>query len=223
MNLDPTQPPNDVDGVYAYTLVEYGVYKPEPILKIFREKEIKRSFLDAYKSNAPFSFLTEVEKFLEWNVLGDEIRELGIDVRPEIEEFGETFTKVANRVNLFSSYPEWDLGLIPDGFKALIEDKTRLFCGRGFVFERLQEFLDSMPKGYFAVIGDAGMGKSAIASKYVLMTKCCCYFNVFSVGSNTPGQFLSSIRNQLIRRYFLQNADNANLPTLLQKACEKLP
>lgn len=31
-NLDPAHPPDDFDGVYAYTLVEYGVYKPEPIL-----------------------------------------------------------------------------------------------------------------------------------------------------------------------------------------------
>lgn len=41
LKLDPVQPPKSVDGVYAYTLVEYGVYKPELILKLFRERDKK--------------------------------------------------------------------------------------------------------------------------------------------------------------------------------------
>jgi hypothetical protein len=44
LKLDPTQPPKDVDSVYAYALVEYGLYKPEPIRNLFGEKEIKNAF-----------------------------------------------------------------------------------------------------------------------------------------------------------------------------------
>ena len=44
LKLDPTQPPKDVDGVYAYALVEYGVYKPEPILKLLEKKRLKTLF-----------------------------------------------------------------------------------------------------------------------------------------------------------------------------------
>jgi predicted NACHT family NTPase len=44
LKLNPTQIPDDVDGVYAYTLVKYGVFKPEPILKLFREKVTKDYF-----------------------------------------------------------------------------------------------------------------------------------------------------------------------------------
>ncbi len=72
------------------------------------------------------------------------------------------------------------------------------------------------------MIGDAGMGKSAIAAKYVLATKFPCYFNVFAEGRNKPEKFLASIRQQLIKRHSLQNADNADLRTLLQKASEEL-
>ncbi|WP_373524945.1 transcriptional regulator [Nostoc sp.] len=66
------------------------------------------------------------------------------------------------------------------------------------------------------------MGKSAIAAKYVLATKFPCYFNVFAEGRNKPEKFLASIRQQLIKRHSLQNADNADLRTLLQKASEEL-
>jgi predicted transcriptional regulator len=66
------------------------------------------------------------------------------------------------------------------------------------------------------------MGKSAIASKYVLATKFPCYFNIFAEGRNKPEKFLVSIRQQLIKRYSLQNAENADLRTLLQKISEKL-
>lgn len=72
------------------------------------------------------------------------------------------------------------------------------------------------------MIGDAGMGKSAIAAKYVLATKFPCYFNVFAEGRNNPEKFLASIRQQLIKRHSLQNADNADLRTFLQKASEEL-
>ncbi|MEH2326836.1 MAG: hypothetical protein V7K32_25390 [Nostoc sp.] len=96
----------------------------------------------------------------------------------------------------------------PKKFKALMFEKTRLFCGRDFVFNAIQDFFKTQAKGYFTVIGDAGMGKSAIAAKYVLATRYPCYFNVFAEGRNKPEKFLASIRKQLIKICSLQNADN---------------
>ena len=37
-------PTNDFDGVYAYTLVVYGIDKPKPILEFFRHGYIKNAF-----------------------------------------------------------------------------------------------------------------------------------------------------------------------------------
>jgi transcriptional regulator with XRE-family HTH domain len=114
--------------------------------------------------------------------------------------------------------------LLPEEFKALIEEKTRLFCGRKFVFEAFEQFLEQQPKGYFTVVGEAGMGKSAIAAKYVLDHQAICYFNVLAEGRNRPELFLKSIRHQLIHRYQLEGAEaeKANLATLLEKASQKL-
>ncbi|WP_292847041.1 hypothetical protein [Nostoc sp. NMS8] len=51
LKLNPTEIPDDVDTVYVYALVTYGVFKPEPILKAFREKATKDSFWGAYTNN----------------------------------------------------------------------------------------------------------------------------------------------------------------------------
>ncbi len=96
---------------------------------------------------------------------------------------------------------------LPEEFEALIEEKTRLFCGRKFVFEAFEQFLEQQPKGYFTVVGEAGMGKSALAAKYVVENQAICYFNVLAEGRNRPELFLESIRHQLIRRYQLQGAE----------------
>lgn len=109
----------------------------------------------------------------------------------------------------------------PDEFKPLIEEKLKSFCGREFVFAKFQEFQQNHSKGYFTVVGDAGMGKSTIAAKYVSQHNCPCYFNILAERRNRPEDFLKSIRQQLIQRYALQNVDDTNLLGLLVKAREK--
>lgn len=230
LNLDPVQPPKDLDGVYVYAFVEYGVGKPEPILKLWREKEIKKAFWDAYNFNCPLAFLKETKQLLcpqgQETQLGAEIREAKIDFRSELEEFGQKFIEVAKRTKSqeFEPYPDWELDIYPKMFKPLIEEKTRIFCGRNFVFKAFEEFLNKNSKGYFTVVGDAGMGKSAIAAMYVFNNEQLppCYFNIRATGQNKPELFLESIRQQLIKRYPLANAQKDDLTTLLQKVSEKL-
>ena len=111
---------------------------------------------------------------------------------------------------------------LPPEFESLIAEKIRTFCGRQFVFKAFQDFIKENPHGYFTIIGDAGMGKSSIVSKYVSEHKSPCYFNILVEGRNRPELFLKSIRQQLIHRYELQNSADADLPTLLAKVAGKL-
>ncbi|OKH44378.1 LuxR C-terminal-related transcriptional regulator [Scytonema sp. HK-05] len=112
---------------------------------------------------------------------------------------------------------------IPPEFERLIKDKTESFLGRKFVFDAIEEFFSKNPKGYFTVVGDAGMGKSAIAAKYVLDNPAAiCFFNIRAEGMNRRELFLKKIRQQLISRYQLQDAGDADLSTLLTKASEKI-
>ena len=225
LGLDPIQPPNDTISVYIYALIEYGVYKPEPLLKLFREKEIQKAFWKDFNADHPLILTPEIEHFLDWNILGDEIRELeNINIRQEFEEFYQVFVSVAKRTRTPAEvlrdrdqrYP------YPPEFQSLIEEKIKSFCGRGFVFAKFEEFINANKKGYFIVKGHAGMGKSTIAAKYVIEHQTICYFNVLVDGSNRPELFLASIRKQLINRYKLANVETADLSTLLTEATAKL-
>jgi DNA-binding XRE family transcriptional regulator len=111
---------------------------------------------------------------------------------------------------------------LPPEFEPLIKEKIKTFCGRKFVFKAFEQFLNTNPNGYFTVVGDAGMGKSAIAAKYVFDHQAICYFNILAERRNRPELFLKSIRQQLINRYQLQDAGDANLATLLAKVSQKL-
>ncbi|MDZ8055724.1 MAG: NACHT domain protein [Aulosira sp. ZfuVER01] len=223
-NFDPAQPPKDVDGVYIYSLIEYGVGKPEAMLNLFREREIKKAFWSAYTSNNPLGFVKEVEKFLQGNDLEFDIRLKRIELRSELEEFGEIFIQVAKRSKSkeFEPFPEWNLDEYPTEFKSLIKEKIRSFCGRQFVFDAFHKFCDQNRSGYFTVVGDAGMGKSTIAAKYVWDYTSPCYFNIRSDGRNRAELFLESIRKQLIKHYQLQNVEKANLADLLEQVSKKL-
>jgi predicted NACHT family NTPase len=95
--LNPEHPPSDFSGVYAYALVEYGVGKPRQLLEIFRHEEVKQAFRKAFDHNNPSILLSEVDTFLDSYSLGDEIRDLGLDVRREVAEFATVFIEVAKR------------------------------------------------------------------------------------------------------------------------------
>ncbi|MBE9185932.1 NACHT domain-containing protein [Microcoleus sp. LEGE 07076] len=96
-NLDPEHPLPDFSSVYAYTLVEYGVGKPKPILELFRESEIKQAFRQAFDRNSPAIFLKQGEDFLDTYALGDEIKDLGLDIRREFAAFSAVFIAVTKR------------------------------------------------------------------------------------------------------------------------------
>jgi transcriptional regulator with XRE-family HTH domain len=117
-------------------------------------------------------------------------------------------------------YPQRQL---PAEFERLIYEKTQLFCGRKFVFDAIEDFLQNNLNGYFTIIGDAGMGKSAISAKYVLDNpETICFFNIRAEGTNRPELFLKKIRQQLIDRFQLLDVADADLSILLTKAKEKL-
>ncbi|NMF65536.1 XRE family transcriptional regulator [Brasilonema octagenarum] len=118
---------------------------------------------------------------------------------------------------------DWNPQQIPPEFERLIKDKTESFSGRKFVFDAIEEFFSNNPNGYFTVVGDAGMGKSAIAAKYVLDNpEAICFFNIRAEGMNRPELFLKKIREQLMNRYQLQDAADTDLSTLLIKASERI-
>lgn len=94
-------------------------------------------------------------------------------------------------------------------FTRYIEEKTRGFVGRQFVFDAVEQFINNNPQGYFFVRGDPGIGKSALAAQMVKTNGYLHHFNIRSEGINKATDFLKNICAQLIAVY---NLDYTTLP-----------
>jgi hypothetical protein len=95
---------------------------------------------------------------------------------------------------------------VPDDFRWIIEDKTKGFVGREFVFDAIEELFQQQRKGYFIIEGDPGMGKSSILAEFVRRNDCIVYFNQRNEGITSAEQFLRSVCIQLIEGYGLSHS-----------------
>ncbi len=88
-------PANDFDGVYAYTLVVYGIDKPKPILEFFRHEFIKSAFRKSFEQRDTSILEKETESFLDWNDVGKEILAIDYDPKREFDDFSKQFNLAA--------------------------------------------------------------------------------------------------------------------------------
>jgi DNA-binding CsgD family transcriptional regulator len=208
-------------------------YYEEPQSNITPSDSGKAKLKEAYKkAGFTIATLAEAAKASE-----DQIKYLIGQNRPNITQVDRfVIENVVNAINAglekngidekltpSDIVDNWYPPLIPTEFKNVIDDKTQIFCGRKFVFNAITEFIKDHQSGYFTILGDAGMGKSAIAAKYIVdHPGTICFFNIRAEGRNRPDVFLKLIRQQLVDRFKLQNAENDDLSTLLTKASGKL-
>ena len=91
--------------------------------------------------------------------------------------------------------------------ETIIEDRTKDFTGRKFVFEEIGRFLHKNPKGYFVLEAEPGVGKSSIMAKLVLLLKrrCVTHFNSRSDGIVDAKTFLENACIQLIDGFKLSD------------------
>lgn len=121
-------------------------------------------------------------------------------------------------------------GLITD-VSEIIDEKTRGFVGRGFVFAAAQRFLAEAPRGYLRIEGDPGIGKTALAAELVRRHGHVHHFNRRSEGIVRPEAFLANVCAQLIAAYGLEHAtlppsalrDAGFLSGLLHEVSRRLP
>lgn len=115
-------------------------------------------------------------------------------------------------------------------FTRYIEEKTRGFVGRQWVFSKVEHFMDDNPRGYYFIIGDPGIGKSALAAQMVKQNGYVHHFNILANGICRPLQFLKNVCAQLISTYELdytalppEAAEDAGfLEKLLEEVSNKL-
>jgi hypothetical protein len=89
--------------------------------------------------------------------------------------------------------------------ETIIQDRTKDFTGRRFVFEEIGRFLQTNRKGYFVLEAEPGVGKSSILAQSVLMMRrrCVTHFNSRSDGIVDAKTFLENACLQLIEGFKL--------------------
>jgi hypothetical protein len=90
-------------------------------------------------------------------------------------------------------------------YSRYIEEKTRGFVGRQFVFDAITQFTYQNPRGYFIVRGDPGIGKTAVTAQLVKTGGHIHHFNINAEGISKADQFLRNLCAQLIARYNLNH------------------
>jgi hypothetical protein len=116
-------------------------------------------------------------------------------------------------------------------FRSLVDERTKDFVGREFVFDGIQQALagGEFASGYLLIRGEPGIGKTAIAAMLVLRGSYVHHFNIAPENIRSPQQFLENVCAQLIVRYGLDHPrlppqageDSGFLSQLLMEAADR--
>lgn len=116
-------------------------------------------------------------------------------------------------------------------FERLVDERTRNFVGRDFIFRAVDELLEDpeFASGYILIRGEPGIGKTALLSQLVKTRGYVHHFNIAPQNIRSTRAFLENVCAQLIVRYQLPHAmlppeaaqDSAFLTQLLAEAAER--
>lgn len=142
--------------------------------------------LDAIAADAEVAteFLASIELQLE------ELIEL-IDTR-----FGELIAHIVNAPDKIRDQIYY--------FDRYVGEKSAGFVGRQWVFDAVNRFIHDNQRGYFFVIGEPGIGKSALAAQMVKREGYVHHFNIRAERINKASTFLRNVCAQLIAEYDLE-------------------
>lgn len=135
-------------------------------------------------------------------------------------------------VNIYGRVPTTLRAHVRDRhFLPLITDRTRDFLGREFVIKDIDRRIASGESGYVTVLGEPGIGKTALAAHLVEERGLVHHFNVASAGISSDETFLGNICAQLIGHFGLEVQhlpdhalrDSGFMLTLLSDAAARFP
>ena len=116
-------------------------------------------------------------------------------------------------------------------FQRLVDERTRAFVGREFVFAAVDRLLaeQDFPSGYILLRGEPGIGKTALLCQLVKTRGYVHHFNIAPQNIRSAATFLGNLCAQLIVRYELDHpvlppdatTDSAFLSQLLAEAAER--
>jgi predicted NACHT family NTPase len=96
VEIQPNLLPSDFDSVYAYSLIEYGIDKPIPILELFRHEQVYKAFRQSFENRDTSVLEREAEVLVEWHVVIEDLSLIGIEPRREFACFSAVFIEVTD-------------------------------------------------------------------------------------------------------------------------------
>ena len=92
-------------------------------------------------------------------------------------------------------------------FEKLVDERTRNFIGRDFIFRGIDELLidPDFGSGYILIRGEPGIGKTALLSQLVKTRGYVHHFNIAPQNIRSARAFLENVCAQLIVRYRLDH------------------
>ncbi|MDB9386780.1 AAA family ATPase [Microcystis aeruginosa] len=126
---------------------------------------------------------------------------LKVDVTDIVDP--EEWNRLQNSVNPHNPAEELKRHIPEQTFKNIVDDKTREFVGREYIYDQIDEYLkdESFPSGYIILKGEPGIGKTALMAKLVEDREWIHHF--VTEGTDSTESFLASICSQLIVKYEL--------------------
>jgi transcriptional regulator with XRE-family HTH domain len=174
-------------------LKELGINQTELAQKCYlSEKTIERLF---QKRNIDRANLKDVCDFL------------GVTVSEVVDP--DEWNRLQNPVNPHNPAGEFnqiEQHIPRQIFKNIVDDKTREFVGREYIYDQIDEYLkdESFPSGYIILKGEPGIGKTALMANLVRQRGWIHHF--VTEGTDSTESFLASICSQLIVEYKLPDS-----------------
>ncbi|MET8221332.1 hypothetical protein [Streptomyces hirsutus] len=97
LRLDPSRPPKDFESLYAYTLVEELYGRPHPVLLLFQDQYVQRSFARSFDTGDWSHIRREIEEAVERNRESSEFGHFGVDIEETINNFIDKFQELVDR------------------------------------------------------------------------------------------------------------------------------
>ncbi|MCP4399064.1 MAG: hypothetical protein GY801_17405 [bacterium] len=138
----------------------------------------------------------------------DEANKFKYEKRIELlEKEQKQFERELEELEYLLAHPEdippfqWDYSAFPIDFSSKVDFLTQYFVGRQDAIERIEQFLQEHKSGYLAIIGEAGIGKSALLAHEVKRRGAVHHFVDDKQNSAKDEVFLRSIVKQLRQKY----------------------
>jgi len=95
--IDPDNPPTDFKSIYIYTLIEYGVGRPAPIVNFFRNEYVQEAFRESFYKKDPSILGNEAERIIDWYKEEGKLGPIEYQLGREFVAFSQIFQEIVDR------------------------------------------------------------------------------------------------------------------------------